>query len=60
MRCCELRRTPAVDGVAHVLFNRDQNSEKDEDTWGVLPIQPVNEVVIIPYLELLDLKERFQ
>ena len=47
----ELRGTPAVNGLAHVLFRADHDGEDDEDDGGVQVVEAVDPVIIVATLE---------
>lgn len=52
MVASEVGRTPAVDGTAHILGGGDDDGEGDEEESRVAVVQPVNNVVIVTYIDL--------
>ena len=53
----EVGRRPARDGGADVLLDADEDREDDDDAGRVLPVEPVDEVVVGADLEVAQLED---
>ena len=55
----ELGRDPAVDRVADILLDADEDGEENEDARRVLSIESIDEIIVCADFEVLQLEDGF-
>ena len=53
----EVRGTPTVDRVAHILCGGHDDSKDDQEDDRVAVVEPVQQVVIVAYIDLRYLSD---
>ena len=56
---CELCRHPAADRVSNILPHADQDGEQDQYARCVLPIESIDEIIVVAEFEVSQLKYGF-